>query len=66
MPSITVELTKVKNDKTQHQQSLQYHAHNSHHDKMQRQASTSSRDRGDSEIQFKQSFSSRSPLFSCW
>ena len=49
MPCVTVELTKIKRERNQSQ--------NSQH---------STRSRLDSEVHFKQSFSSRSPLFSCW
>lgn len=64
MPPVTVELTKFKHEKSHHHP----HSHDStSHPNLQRQSSgTSQRERHDSEIQFKQSFSSRSPLFSCW
>lgn len=58
MPCVTVELTKFKHDKTTNQPHTQY--------QLQHQVSTTSRERLDSDIQFKQSFSSKSPLFSCW
>ena len=57
MPCVTVELTKLKQERI-----LLPHQH--HH--LQRQASTSSRERLDSDVQFKQIFSAKSPLFSCW
>lgn len=62
MPCITVELTKLKHEKSHH-----HPTHDSN--QVQRQStagSATTRERLDSEIQFKQSFSSRSPLFSCW
>ena len=63
MPCVTVELTKFKHDKLH----LHSHGHpHHHHHHLQRQSSTSSRERLDSELHFKQSFSARSPLFSCW
>lgn len=66
MPPVTVELTKLKHEKSHHHP----HSHESTaHPGLQRQSSATSgtqRERHDSEIQFKQSFSSRSPLFSCW
>lgn len=56
MPCVTVELTKLKHDKS--------HQHSAHSG---RRNSTTSRERHDSEnVHFKQSFSSRAPLFSCW
>lgn len=68
MPSITVELTKIKNESKQHGTSHETGAHH-HHDTLQRQVSgtsTTTRERLDSEIHFKQNFSSKAPLFSCW
>ncbi|CAF0942331.1 unnamed protein product [Brachionus calyciflorus] len=54
MPCVTVELTKLKH-------------HDKHHSSLQHQHShPSARERLDSDVQFKQSFHSRSPLFSCW
>jgi phosphatidylinositol 4-kinase type 2 len=52
MPCVTVELTKLKTERLH---------------SIQRQTSTtSSRERLDSDLQYKQSFSAKSPLFSCW
>lgn len=78
MPCVTVELTKLKHDRLH---SIHYHQLNQQGSQqqqqtqqptpaLQRQSSTQSatggRERLDSDVHFKQSFSSRSPLFSCW
>lgn len=63
MPCITVELTKLKHEKTHHHQQLQRQTSSATGNA---DSETERRERHDSEIQFKQSFSSRSPLFSCW
>lgn len=63
MPTVTVELTKLKHERIHH------HPHHSHSVQQQPQLQQqSSRDRLESDIilQFKQSFSSRAPLFTCW
>lgn len=67
MPTVTVELTKLKHDRHAH------HSHHSHHSTAQQQQQPqlqhqSSRDRAESDfiLQFKQSFSHRAPLFTCW
>lgn len=62
MPCVTVEMTKLKHEKSHH------HPHDlqSEHLSLQRQISGERRERLDSEVHYKQSFSSRSPLFSCW
>ncbi len=64
MPTVTVELTKLKHDRSHHHH---HHGHNvqQHTPQLQHQ---SSRERLESDIilQFKQSFSSRAPLFTCW
>ncbi|RNA41501.1 Phosphatidylinositol 4-kinase type 2-beta [Brachionus plicatilis] len=52
MPCVTVELTKLKQDKQHHIQAQPSYLSN--------------RDRLDSDVELKQSFHSRSPLFSCW
>lgn len=66
MPCVTVELTKFKHDRL-HLNSHPPPSSHHHHHTIQRQNSTSSRERLDSDsLHFKQSFSARSPLFSCW
>ncbi len=74
MPCVTVELTKLKHDKLHH---IHFHQHPSIQRQNSNQSSSgacgagaggsSGRERLDSsDVHFKQSFSSRSPLFSCW
>ena len=64
MPTVTVELTKLKHDRSHHHH---HHGHNAQQQTPQLQHQ-SSRERLESDIilQFKQSFSSRAPLFTCW
>lgn len=69
MPCITVELTKLKHDKQPSSSSVpttpttsQPPLHNIFHSS----TTSSHRERLDSDFHFKQSISSRAPLFSCW
>lgn len=78
MPCITVELTKLKHDRQPSSSSTASATGGAtpattsgaghHHHIIQHQTSTGSyhRERLDSDFHFKQSISSRAPLFSCW
>lgn len=77
MPCITVELTKLKHDRQLSSScsapqtpvtsnSGHHHPHTMQHQSAAAATSSYHRERLDSDFHFKQSVSSRAPIFSCW